>query len=91
MATNVVCLNVDGDRLVQSLEDAAQKLDSAGGELVLDFSSVRRIDSSGLRAMEDLAGAAAGKNVKLALRAVNVDVYKVFKLLKAESQFAFAV
>jgi len=66
----------------ETLQDALGKLDNAKGELVLDFSSVRRIDSSEVRALENLAKAAEEKSVKVALSGVNVDVYKVLKLVK---------
>jgi anti-anti-sigma regulatory factor len=66
----------------ETLQEALEKLDSAKGELVLDFSSVRRIDSSELRALENLANVAEEKSVKVALSGVNVDVYKVLKLVK---------
>ena len=59
------------------------------GEVVLDFSSVRRIDPSALRAMEKLAGIADDKAVKVVLRGVNVDIYKVLKLVKLTPRFSF--
>ena len=57
--------------------------------MVLDFSSVGRIDATGLRAMEEFAGIASDKGVKVALRGVNVSVYKVLKLVKLASRFSF--
>ena len=54
----------------------------------LDFSSVRRLDTGGLRALEDFVGAADGKTVKVTLRGVNVDVYKVLKLARLSSRFS---
>ncbi len=71
------------------LQTARETLDSAQGDVVLDFSSVRRIDPSGLRAMEKLAGIADDKAVKVVLRGVNVDIYKVLKLVKLTSRFSF--
>lgn len=50
---------------------------------------MRRIDSSVLRVMEEFAGIADGKGVKVVLRGVNVDVYRVFKLVKLASRFSF--
>jgi len=82
-----VWLEVDGNRVAQVLNEAAEKLDSAGGDVFLDFSAVRRIDPSGLRALEDFAGAADEKAVKASLRGVNVDVYKVLKLARLSSRF----
>ena len=84
-----VFLNIDNERLVPALQEAGEKLDSAEGEAVLDFSSVRRIDASALRAMEELARIADEKAVKVALRGVNVDVYKVLKLVKLTRRFSF--
>jgi anti-anti-sigma regulatory factor len=71
------------------IEQALAKLDGAGGEVVLDFSSVRRIDPSAIGAMERLAGAADDKAVKIAVRGVHVDVYKVLKLVKLTPRFSF--
>ena len=83
-----VWLEVDGSRVAQVLNEAAEKLDSASGDVFLDFSAVRRIDPSGLRALEDFAGAADGKTVKVTMRGVNVDVYKVLKLARLSSRFS---
>ena len=90
MATMAVFLNVDEERVAATLQDAAGRLDGAPGEAVLDFSAVRRIDSPGLRALEDLARVAEDKGVKVVLRGVNVDVYKVLKLVKVTRRFSFA-
>ena len=90
MSTIAAFMKVDQDRIAPALEDAAGDLDRAQGEAVLDFSSVRRIDSAGLRALEDLARVADEKAVKIALRGVNVDVYKVLKLVKLTRRFSFA-
>ena len=75
--------------LSKRLQEAGETLDSAAGELLLDFSSVRRIVSNALRVMEEFAGIADGKGVKVVLRGVNVDVYRVFKLVKLASRFSF--
>jgi len=66
----------------ETLQEALGKLDSARGELVLDFSGVDRIDSSELRALENFSKVAEERSVKVALSGVNVDVYKVLKLVK---------
>jgi anti-anti-sigma regulatory factor len=75
---------------VNEIEAAIQKLDTAGGELFLDFSSVRRVDAGALRAMEKLAGAAGEKGVKVVLRGVSVEVYKALMLVKLTPRFRFA-
>ena len=89
MAMIAVWLKIDEEHVVQALQEAGEKLDRAEGEVVLDFSSVRRIDSRALRAMEEFAGVADDKGVKVVLRGVNVGVYKVLKLVKLGSRFSF--
>jgi anti-anti-sigma regulatory factor len=89
MTSNGEWLEIDGERVVQGLQAAREALDSAHSDVVLDFSFVRRIDPNALRAMEKLAGLADGKAVKVVLRGVNVDIYKVLKLVKLTSRFSF--
>lgn len=89
MAINAVWLKIDGERVVEGLQEARAKLDSAAGELALDFSSVRRIDPNALGEMEALAGIADDKAVKIALRSVNIDIYKVLKLVRLAPRFSF--
>jgi ABC-type transporter Mla MlaB component len=50
---------------------------------------VRRIDSGALRAMEHLAEAVGKSGTKLVLNNVNIDIYKVFKLMKLVPRFSF--
>ncbi len=89
MAIVAVWQEVDEENVVLALQQAGKKLDGAEGEVVLDFSSVRRVDPSAIRAMEEFADAADDKAVKVALCGVNVDVYKVLKLVKLASRFSF--
>jgi anti-anti-sigma regulatory factor len=89
MAVIAEWFKIDEERVVQALQEAREKLDSTEGELVLDFSSVRRIDPSALRAMEELAASSDDKAVKLVLRGLNVDIYKVLKLVRLASRFSF--
>jgi len=89
MAMLPVFLNIDEELFVRALQDAGGSLDCAQGEAILDFSSVRRIDSSALRAMEEFARIADDKAVRIVLRGVNVDVYKVLKLVKLAHRFSF--
>jgi anti-anti-sigma regulatory factor len=84
-----VWLKIDEERVVQALQEAGDKLDGADDEVVVDFSSVRRVDPSALRAMEEFAGKADRKGVKAVLRGVNVDVYKVLTLVKLVRRFGF--
>jgi anti-anti-sigma regulatory factor len=89
MAMIAVFLNIDETRVVPALREAGEKLDGSEGEAVLDFSAVPRIDSSGVRAIEELVQLADEKAVKVVLRGVNVDVYKVLKLMKLTRRLAF--
>ena len=89
MSTIAAFLNVDEERVAPALQEAADNLDRGQGEAILNFSSVRRIDSSGLRALEDFARVADEKAVQIVLRGVNVDVYKVLKLVKLTGRFSF--
>jgi anti-anti-sigma regulatory factor len=80
------CFKLNDDGLAETLQQA---LDGAGDNLVLDFSSVARLDASALRALEKLAEKAAVKNVEVGLRGVHVDVYKVLKLARLTPRFSF--
>jgi anti-anti-sigma regulatory factor len=89
MTMSAEWIEIDAHHVVQGLQAACETLDSGQGDLVLDFSSLRRIDPTALSAMEKLAGIADGKAVRVVLRGVNVDVYKVLKLVKLTSRFSF--
>jgi anti-anti-sigma regulatory factor len=80
---------IDEKRVAAALQEATDTLDSAGGVAILDFASVRQIDSGALRALEDVARVADEQDVKIVLRGVNVDVYKVLKLVKLTQRFSF--
>ena len=75
--------------VVPTLELALEKLGSGESEVVLDFSSVRRIDGNALQAIEKLAAIAGDKAANVVLCGVNVDVYKVLKLAKLAARFSF--
>jgi len=89
MAMNTVSLNMNGKDLVLAMQEAGKKLDSGEREAVLDFSLVRRIDPSALRAMEEFSSIARQKAVKVVIRGINVDVYKVLKLVNLTRHFSF--
>lgn len=82
-------LNTDERRAVPALQEAVKRLDNTDGEVFLDFSSVGRIDSTVLRMLTELVGAAEVKGVKVVLCGANVSVYKVLKLTKLASRFTF--
>ena len=86
---SAVVRKIDGDRVDDCLLEACAKVDIGKGETVLDFSSVRRVDAKALRAMEELANLADAKAIKIGLRGVNVEIYKVLKLVKLAPRFRF--
>lgn len=89
MAMIAECIELEKERVVAALDEALQKLDAVDHEMVLDLSSLQRMDAGGLRALEALAAAAEKKSIKLGLRGVSVEVYKVLKLMKLAPRFSF--
>lgn len=89
MRTNSVWLIADAEGAAGTLREVLDNLDMSEGEVALDFSSVRRVDTSALAVMQQLASKAG--NTKVVLRGVNVDVYRVLKLVKLSSQFTFVI
>ena len=71
------------------IQDAVEKVNRGESEVTLDFSSVLRIDGSMVGALEELAGLSENRSVKVVLRAVNMDVYRVLKQLKLAERFTF--
>jgi len=90
MAITAVWLKLDEKQVVRALQDAGTKLGNVEDEVVLDFSSVRRVDQSALRVMEEFVGIADDKAVKVVLCGVSVGVYKVLKLVKLAPRFVFS-
>lgn len=84
-----VLFKINDGRLVQTLQEVAEKLDGANGEVILDFASVRRVDPGELKAMDKLVSVAEEKGVRVVLRGTNVDVYKVLKLARLGPRFSF--
>lgn len=88
MATTTV-LKIDEEHLIAVLRDAAKKLSEGQGVTPLDLSFVRRIPPGAVAALESLARTADEKGVNVVLHGVNVDVYKVLKLVKLTRRFSF--
>lgn len=80
---------IDGERVAESLRTIGDKLGATDGELVLDFGEVRALNPAALEALGRLAETAEQKKVRLVLRAVNIDAYKVLKLAKLASRLGF--
>ena len=89
MAATAIFLNMHEERIVPALHEATSVLDDAQGEVVLDFSSVRRIDSGALRTLEEFVRVADEKAVKIVLRGVDVDMHKVLKLVHLTQRISF--
>lgn len=89
MATLSVMPKPETEHLVEILEDARKRLDSAEGEMIIDFSTVSRISPAAIGTLEELATLADTKAVRLVMRGVSVEVYKVLKLMKVASRFSY--
>lgn len=88
MASSPIVVNIDQQRIAALLDHAAKKFDSEQ-EVVLDFSSIRRISSSDVRRLAEFAHTAEAKHVRVLLCNVNVDIYKAFKLSRLAREFCF--
>ena len=91
MSTTMVSVSVGIDEasIVSALQDLGEKLDAADGEVILDFSLLRRIDPGALLALEEFADMADGKSAKVVLRSVNVEIYRVLKLVRLAKRFSY--
>jgi anti-anti-sigma regulatory factor len=87
MPNIAVMLKVD-EAMGPALRAAAAKLDGNVGEVVLDLSAVRRIDPASLLAMAEFLEHAQEHGVRVCARGINVDIYKVLKLVKLAPRFA---
>jgi len=90
MTMTAVMTKVEQETLLETLHEVSCNLDGADGEVALDFSAVQRVDATALIAIQMLANAADEKGVKVVLSGVNVDVYRVLKLMKLTRRFGFA-
>ncbi len=90
MTTNSMCIELEPEGVAHALRhEAVDKVNCAETEVVLDFSSVLRIDPNAVGALEELAALADGRSVKVVLQAVSTDIYKVLKLVGLTRRFSF--
>jgi len=89
MTTVPVFLEIDAERVRDSLQGALEFVESAEGEAVLDFSGVSRIDAKHVSTLQEIASMADFAGVKLGLCGVNVKIYKVLKLARLAERFGF--
>ena len=80
---------VDAEHVADYLRSVGEKLGVSMSEAILDLSSVQRMDATSLRALGELADLAEVKGVTIVLRGVNVESYKVLKLVKLAPRFVF--
>jgi anti-anti-sigma regulatory factor len=90
MATTAAFLRIEEQHVLSALQEAGAKLENINGETVLDCSSVSRINTHALRALEEFARIADEKAIKVVVRGASIDVYKVLKLVKLAGRFSFA-
>jgi anti-anti-sigma regulatory factor len=89
MTTNGTWFKVDEKHTMQDLQTAANSVDWADSELVIDCSELRRLDPHAVATLEALANKADEQQVKVVLHGVKVDVYKVLRLVKLTARFSF--
>lgn len=85
-----VLRKLDDENVPSILQDCSKSLNGTQEEVVIDFSSVHRLNGSALRSLQEFATKAKADSVKVTLRAVNAEVYKVLVLMKLTSRFRFA-
>ena len=69
MMTNPGWIKLDPEHICDALrQEALEQVNSGQGEVILDFSSVLRIDGNAVGALEKLAGLADGRSVRIVLR-----------------------
>ncbi len=89
MAAIEISRDVVSNPVVAALHEATERLGNAEGDVVFDFSAVHLLDVRTLRALEEFASRAQEKAITVRLRGVNVDVYKVLKLVGLTARFSF--
>ena len=89
MATIAVWLKIDEERVVQALQEAGEKLDSAEGKWFWISLPCAGSIPAAHWVWKSSQALPTTKTVKVVLRGVNVDVYKVLKLVKLASRFSF--
>ena len=82
-------IEVNG-KIAASLLKMEETLGASNADVVLDFSKLARVDASAIAALQQFASKAEQKGANVTLKNVNVDVYKVLKLVKLTRRFTFA-
>ncbi len=87
--TIAVMRKLEEQSVAAALLETCQQLPSAGGEILLDFTAVHRLDSRSLAALQSLSAVADAKAANIVLRGVSVEIYKVLTLMKLTPHFSF--
>jgi anti-anti-sigma regulatory factor len=82
-------LVINNEGAAETLKQICGKLPANGGEVLLDFFFVQALPPAAIQALEELAGTAELMKVKVILRGVNVELYKVLKLSQLCDKFGF--
>ncbi len=90
MTENCIRIKLDPEQAAHTLrQEAVEQLADAAEEMLLDFSAMPRIDANTIGALEEFAAKADERPVRVVLCAVNMDIYKVLKLLNLAARFHF--
>ena len=71
------------------LHAAEDKLSGEVSEVLVDMSAVRRVNASAVGALQAFLELAEVRGIRVGLRGVHVEVYKVLKLVKLASRLTF--
>ena len=89
MTTNGTWFKVNEKHTSQDLQADVNSIDRGDSELVIDCSELARLDTRAIATLEALSKKADEHRVKVVLHGVNVDVYKVLRLIKLAPRFSF--
>ncbi len=83
MTSHAERVELDPECPARGVREAAEKV-KGGGEVVLEFGGVLRMDAAAAKALEELAGVAEGCEGRIVLRGVKIGIYRVLKQLRLE-------
>lgn len=89
MTTACESIVVNGEHVAETLKEVRDSLPANGGEVLLDFFFVQTLDPAGIERLEELSATSQLLKVKVILRGVNVELYKVLKLSDLTDKFLF--
>ena len=82
-------MTIDPQRVAPMLrQEAVEMVNGAERSVTLDFSGLRKIDSTAVTALEELAALADSRSVHITIQGVNTDIYKVLRLLNLTGRFS---